>query len=131
MAPPNENLNGHTQKGRHPRFEPVTLRVHGQRPTIDPAMFLVYIDRDWYVPIRTNGRLDTLTKTRKHNPLPGDDASTAEGAPDRVETHEQGEWRQANTTPNGEPHLQLRRLQLKPWPKSDISIAETTWPTYL
>ena len=70
-------------------------------------MFLVYIDRDWYVPIRTNISLDILTKQRKQNPLPGYDASTAEAAPGRVKRGELGEARRTNTTPNGGPHLKL------------------------
>ena len=66
-------------KKRHPSFEPLTLRFHGQRPTCyrTTSMFFLYIDRDWYVSVRTNRRLDILTKKRKQNPLPGDDASTA------------------------------------------------------
>ena len=65
--------------------------------------------------------------------MPGDDASTAEAAPGRVERDEKGEARRANTTPKGGPHLELRvgRLRLETWSKSDLSIAETTWPTYL
>ena len=43
---------------------------------------------------------------------------------------EQGVASRANTTPNGGPHLELGRLRLKTWSKSDFSIAETTWPTY-
>ena len=71
-----------------------------------------------------------LTKKRKQRPLPGDDASTAEAASGRVGRDEQGEAGRANTTPNGGPHLELGRLRLKTWSKSDFSIAET-WPTYL
>ena len=63
--------------------------------------------------------------------LPGGDASTADAAPGRVERDEQGEARRANTTPNGGPHLERGRLRLKTWSKSDFSIAETTWQTYL
>ena len=74
---------------------------------------------------RRTGYFDKKTKT------PGDDASTAETAPSRVGRDEQGEARRANTTPNGGPHLELGRLRLKTWAKSDFSIAETTWPTYL
>ena len=74
---------------------------------------------------------EKLTKKRKQHPPPGDDASTAEAAPGRVGRHEQGEARRANDTPNGGPHFELGRLQIKTWYKSDFSIAETTWPTYL
>ena len=42
-----------------------------------------------------------MTRKQRQNSLPGDDASTAEVAPDRVERDEQGEARRANTTPNG------------------------------
>ena len=52
-------------------------------------------------------------------------------APGRVGRDEQGEARRANTTLNGGPHLELGRLRLKTWSKSDFSIAETTWTTYL
>ena len=59
-----------------------------------------------------------------------DDVSTAEAAAGRVERDERGEARRANTSPDGGPP-ELGRLQLKTWSKSDSSIAETTWPTYL
>ena len=72
------------KKTRYPRFEPPTLSQQGQRPTCFPALFLVYIDRDRYVAIRTNRRLENLTKRRKQNPLLGNDASTAAAAPSRV-----------------------------------------------
>ena len=78
-------------------------------------------------------RIDTFgisTKKRKKAP-PGDDASTAEAAPGRVGRDEQGDARRANTAPNGGAHLERGRLRLKTWSKSDFSIAETTWPTYL
>ena len=70
-------------------------------------------------------------KKQKHRPPPGDDASTAEAANGRVGINEQGIARRANTTTNGGPHFELGRLRLKTWPKSDFSIVETTWPTYL
>ena len=50
---------------------------------------------------------DIFTKKRKQHPSPGEDASTDEAAPGRVERVEQGEARRANTTPNGGPHLEL------------------------
>ena len=37
-----------------------------------------------------------------------------------------GEARRTNTTPNGGPHLELGRLWLKIWSKTDFSIAQTT-----
>ena len=67
-----------------------------------------------------------LTKKTKQHPLPGDDASTVEAAPGRVGRGEQGETRRANSTPNGGPRLELGRLRLKTWSKSDFSIAQTT-----
>ena len=76
----------------------LTLKFHGQRPACYPTMFLVCVDRDWYVPIRTNRWLDILTKKRKQNQLPGDDVSTAEAVPGRLERGEQGEARRVNTT---------------------------------
>ena len=94
-------------------------------------MFLLYMGGDWYVPVRTNRRFDGSAKKRKQNPLPGDDASTAEAAVGRVERDEHGETRRANTTPNGGPHHEVGRLRLKPWSKSDFPIAEATCPTYL
>ena len=103
-----------TKKKRHPRFEPLTLRLHGQRPACYPTMFLVYIDRGWYVVIRRNRRLGVLTKKRQQNPLPGDDASTAETTPGRVKRDEQSEARRANATPNGGPRLEFGRLRPKP-----------------
>ena len=54
------------------------------------------------------------------------DASTAEASPGRVRRGEQGEARRANSTPNGGPHLELGRLRLTTWSKTDVSIAQTT-----
>ena len=82
---------------------------------------------DTYLYVRIDSR--DSTKKRKQHPSTGDDASMAEDASGRVGRDEQGEARRANTTPNGGPHLELRRLRLKNWSKSDFSIAET-WPTY-
>ena len=92
---------------------------HGRRgqrdskhPTCYCTQFLVYIDRYWYVSVRTNRRLEKIyqkTKTPQ-----GADGSMAEAAPSRVRRDEQGEARRANTTPNGGPHLELYRA----------------WPTY-
>ena len=74
---------------------------------------------------------DILTKKRKQHPPLGDNASTAEAAPGRVGRNDQCEARRANTTPSHGAHLELGHLRLKTWSKSDFSIAETTWPTYL
>ena len=46
--------------------------------------------------------------------------------PGRVGKGEQGEGRRTKNTPNGGPHLELGRLRLKTWSKSDFSIAQTT-----
>ena len=54
-----------------------------------------------------------LTKKRKQHPSQGYDTNTVEAAPSRVGRDEQGEARQANTTPNGGPHLKLGCLRLK------------------
>ena len=66
-----------------------------------------------------------MPKQRKQHASQGDDAST-EAAPGRVGRGEQGEARQANSTPNGGPHLGLGRLRLKTFSKPDFSIAQTT-----
>ena len=71
------------------------------------------------------------SKKRKEHTPQGDDASTVEADPGRVGRDEQGEAHRANTTPNGGPHLELGRLRLETCSKSDFSIAETTWPTYI
>ena len=85
---------------------------------------------DWYLPIRTNRHVGNFDeKTRTQHPSQGDDASTGGVAPGRFGRDEHGKARRANTTPNGGPHLELERLRLKTWSKSDFSIAETTWPT--
>ena len=63
---------------------------------------------------------ERLTPKRKQHPTLGDDASTAEAAPGRVRRDEQGEARRAKNTPNGGPHLELVRLRLKTWYKSDL-----------
>ena len=43
---------------------------------------------------------------------------------DRVGRGEQGEARRANSTPNSRPRLELARLRLKTWYKTDLSIAQ-------
>ena len=108
MAPTKKKV-----KLEHKKKQSAIQDLHGQRLTCHLTMFLVYIDRDWYTPTRTNRRLDILTKKRKQNPLPGDDASTAQAVPGRFVRNEQRKARQANTTPNGGPHLELGRLRLK------------------
>ena len=62
-----------------------------------------------------------VTKKRKQHPSPGCYASTAEGAPGRIERGEQGDARRAKSTPSGGPHLELGCLRLESWPKSDFS----------
>ena len=74
---------------------------------------------------------DSSTEKRKKYPPQADDASTAEAAPSRFGRDEKGEAHRENTTPNGEPHLELRRLRFKTSSKSCFSIAQTTWPTHL
>ena len=69
-------------------------------------------------------------KKRQQQAPPGRVASTAEVTPGIVGRGEQGEARTINSTPNGGPHLELGRLRLKTWSKSDFSIAQTT-STYL
>ena len=92
----------HTQKkSRHPGVEPPTLILQGQRPTCWPTLFLVYVDPDWYVPIRTNICLGYSVQKTRTAPV---DGSTAEASP-RVGIGEQGEARRANNTPNDGPHL--------------------------
>ena len=74
---------------------------------------------------------DILKINQKQYSSQRDHASTVEAAPGRVGRDKQGEARRANTTPNGGPLLELGYLRFITWPKSDFSIAETTWPTYL
>ena len=69
-----------------------------------------------------------MPKKRKKHPPQGDDVSTVYLKGGRGE---QGEARPAISAPSGRPHLDLGRLRLKTWSKSDFSIAETTYPTYL
>ena len=72
-----------------------------------------------------------MTKKREQHPAPGDDASAAEAASGRFGRDDQGEGHLANTTACHERRLDLGRLRLKIWSKSDFLIAETTGPTYL
>ena len=67
-----------------------------------------------------------MIKRRKQHPSQGHDANTAEAAPGRVGRGKQAEARRANSTSNVGPHLELRRVRLKTWSKSDFSIAQTT-----
>ena len=83
------------------------------------------IDMYLYVRKDTRDRNKTFVQKEKQHPSPGDDVSMAEAASGRVRRDEQGEARRANTTPNGGPHLELGRLRVKIWSKSDFSIVET------
>ena len=112
-------------------FKPSTSFSDGVQSTFEPPVSLhdlSQIDIRLYVRIHT---WEILTRTRKQHPSQGDDASTAGVAPGRVGRDEHGDARRANTAPNVGPHLELERLRLKTWSKSDFSIAETTWSTYL
>ena len=66
-----------------------------------------------YLYVRIDNEIETmiLKQKRKQHALPGDDASTAVG---------RGEVQRANSTPNGGPHLELARIRLKTWGKSDF-----------
>ena len=57
-------------------------------------------------------------------------ASTVSAGTRRVGRGEQGEARPVISAPRGRPDLDLARLRLKTWSKSDFWIAETTWSTY-
>ena len=105
--------SANTKKKAPSRSETLTLILHRRRPTYYPTRCFLYLDHDWYVPLCTIRRLEILTKKRKQNKLPGDDASTGEAAPEKL-TDEKGEAGRAKTTPNGGPHLDLGRLRLKP-----------------
>ena len=72
-----------------------------------------------------------MTIKGKQYPPQGDDASTVQAATCRVGRGEQGEARPATSTPRGRPHLDLGRVRLKTWSKSDFSIAGTTWGTFI
>ena len=89
---------------------------------------------DLYVYIRTSryeGSEKYFLRIDVKNTRPGDDASTVNVATGRARRDEQCEARRRNTTPNGEPHLELGCVRLETLSKSDFSIVETTWPTYL
>ena len=77
--------NWHTKKRKkhHPRFEPLTLWLHVQRPTCYPTMLHTLNEIVTYLYVWTDARLDFLTK-KQQNPLPRDHASTAEAVPGRV-----------------------------------------------
>ena len=67
-----------------------------------------------------------MKKKRKQHPPQGDDANTVPAATCRVERGEQGEARPAINVPRSGPRLDLGRLRLKTWSKSDFWIAEIT-----
>ena len=84
-----------------------------------------------YLYVRLNAwDISTKKKDENSSHLRETTQAPAEAAPGRVERDGQAEARRANTTQNGEPHLELGRLRLKTLSKSDLSIAET-WPKYL
>ena len=73
------------KKKHHPGFEPRTPRSEGQQPTCYPTLFLAYIDRDWYISIRTNRRLGKIDQKTKTAPAAGRRREhTAEDAHRRV-----------------------------------------------
>ena len=81
----------------------------------------LYIRIDAWILRRKNENRTRRRKTMRAWPRP----------PPAVKRDEQGGARRTSTTPNGGPHLELWRLRLKTWSKSDFSSAKTTWPTYL
>ena len=77
-------------------------------------------------------RIDNLIvwpKNRSERPPRGDAASTAEADPGRVGRGEQNEARPAISVPRDGPHLELGRIRLKAWSKSDFSTAGKIWRT--
>ena len=111
-----------------PGVEPLTSFPEGIQSTVKPLVSLHEIPQiDINIFVRTH-TWETLTKKRKHHPSYRDDASTAEAESGETSTVRNIE----QTAPSGRPHLELiEHLRLKTWCKSDFSIAETTWPTYL
>ena len=99
-------------------------------PPNHPLCYMITCQYYLYLYVRIDNLIFRPQKRKGHLPQ-GDDASTPEAAPGRVGRDEQGEANRAKTTPSGRPHLELGRLRLKTWSKSDFSIAHTTWPTYL
>ena len=97
-----------------------------KRQIVGSYMIFFQIDT-WYVFIRRNGRLG---KNDKNEKAPAVGRRRKHGTC-RVGRGEQGEARPAMSALRGGPHLDLGRLRLKTWSKSDFSIAETTGRTYL
>ena len=64
-------------------------------------------------------------KRTKEHPPQGDDASTVTADTCWVGRGEQGEARPAIGAPRGGPNLDLGRLRLKSWSRSDFLIAAT------
>ena len=94
--------------------------------------YVVYINRDCYVPIRTSRRLDFfLTQKSESRTRRRDDASTAEAAPGRVGRDEQDEGMSSKHRAEWWTSSRVRAFTAQPWSKSDFPIAETTRPTYL
>ena len=105
-------------------FDP-PIRLHKNWPKFLTRQFIGLIYRS----NRANRRLGKIEKKRRKHPPQRDDASTVSAATCRVVRGEQGEACPAISTPRGGSHLDLGRLRLQTWSKSDSSIAET-WPTY-
>ena len=96
--------------------------------TLRSYMGIVQIDMFLYVRIDV---WEKMTKKAKTVPATGRRREHGLGRYLQGREGEQGEARSAISAPRGRPHLALGRLRLKPWPKSDFSIFETTWVTYL
>ena len=110
------------------------LRHRGRRDSSLSAHVLRFFHDnlwDWYLSIRTNRRLEKNEKRTRTAPAAGRRREHGLGLTCRVGRGEQGEARPDISAPRGGPHLDLGRLRLNPWSKSDSWIAEATAPTYL
>ena len=71
MAPTNTSEIGTQEKKTPSEIRTVNSQV--ARTATYLLLFVLYVDRDCYISIRTNRRLDiSIRKKKKQNPLPGE-----------------------------------------------------------
>ena len=123
----------HTRKKKKKKLsgiKPRTPRSEGRLPTCSPSQVFaslhVKTDMDLYV------RIDVWEKmTKRRNSTHRRETGCENGLGRYLQGREGrvSEARPAISAPRGGPHLDLGRVRLKTWSKSDSSIAGMTWPT--
>ena len=116
---------------KRPEIRTTDPRISRTVTCLLAPVFLVHVDRDWYVPIRTDRRLESLVEKTKTEPTAGRRRREhGRGRPRHI--HKRRTRWGASSEHHAEWWTSSRaRAFTAQKSKSDFSIAETTWPTYL